>query len=211
MFNKQRGLWPQATFIVGVVLAAYFLLSLLTFLVNFIALATLVPPTPPIYLAAVVRVIFYVILTLFSYIIFSLFPSVRLTDQGLEYRSLFFTRRVLWDEMVDILDVKRPKNAQALVFFRTRQNALLTALDNAFRLYPNQTYGAIVGVHEPVVVLSAGLENREAITQEIRRHLEAHGRKRALTGDEIVAQLERDLARKEKEKEEEKTAQRDKI
>jgi hypothetical protein len=208
MFNKQRGVWQQVTFIVGVLVATYFMLSLLTFLLNFIALATLVPPTPPIYLAAIVRVIFYIILILFGYIVFSLFPSVRLTGEGLEYRSLFFTRRVLWDEMVDILDVRRPKNAQALVFFRTRQNALLTALDNAFRLYPNQTHGAIVGVHEPVVVLSAGLENREAITQEIRRRLEEHGRKRALTGDEILAQLEKDLAQ---EKEKDKTARRDKI
>ena len=195
MFYPQKGFWPRVSFIVGLLLGLYFLLTQLLFLFNFITLAIQLAPTapmePPAYLRMIVFVVFYSILTFLSYIIMSLFPAVRLSDAGLEYRSLIFTRRVRWDEMVDVQYAHFPKGAQALVFFRSTRNAIATLFDNAIRLYPNQTYGAISGVHEPVVLFSKGLENGDQIIAEISRRLAERGRRRELTGEEILAEVEK--------------------
>ncbi|HEX9017561.1 MAG TPA: PH domain-containing protein [Anaerolineaceae bacterium] len=187
MFHKQTGFWPRVTLIAGILLAFYFLLSLLLFLFNFITLAVQLASTAPLtaggYLRLLVFVVFYSILIFLSYIVFSLFPAVRLTQTGLEYRSLFITRRVHWAEMVDVQDARFPKGAKVLVFFRKPENALRTILDNAIRLYPNQTYGAIAGVHEPVIILSKGLEKRDMLLNDLQRQLVKQGRKKELDLD----------------------------
>lgn len=199
MFYPQKGFWPRASFIAGLLLGLYFLLTTLLFLFNFITLAIQLAPTaplgPPAYLRLFVFVVFYSLLTFLSYIVLSLFPSVRLTEAGLEYKSLIFVRRVAWDEMVDVLFARFPKGAQVLVFFRSSRSALVTVLDNAIRLYPNQTYGAISGVHEPVVIFSKGLQNREQIVAEIKRHLAEHGRRSQLSGDGMLEQIQKEQDR----------------
>ena len=199
MFYKQKGFWPRASFIVGLLFGLYFLLSLVLFLFNFITLAIQLAPTapfgPPAYLRLFVYVVFYSILIILSYIVLSSFPSLRLTENGLEYKSLVFVRRVSWEEMVDVRFARFPKGAQVLVFFRSTRNALITILDNAIRLYPNQTYGAISGVHEPVVIFSRGLENREKLTGEINRRLAQRGRRRQLSGDGVMAEIEKEQDR----------------
>jgi hypothetical protein len=171
MFYKQKGFWPAFTLVAGGLLAIYFLLVILLYIVNFIILAEILPVTPGMIIRVLLSSLLYFIFVFLGYLLMSLFPSVRVTADGIEYKTLFVLRKIAWNEIVNLSEARWPKGTKAVIFIRKRESAFRYLLENSIGLYPNQTHGLLVGVHEPIVAFTKGLQNRDAILKEIQKHV----------------------------------------
>lgn len=181
MIYRQKGFLPRLTFIIGLLVMGLFTLILIVFLLNSLPVLLLEPLGPAAYLRVIMVSLFLIILAFQGYIVMSIFPSIQITEAGLVYRSLFFTRRVPWEDMVSLLNARWPKEAKALVFFpQSDRNLLRYFVNTSLRLYPNQIHGAISGVHEPTVILSKGLEQRDAVISAFQAHLQKQNRESEL-------------------------------
>ena len=91
------------------------------------------------------------------------FPELRIVENGLKYRYLFVKGLVRWDEMEELVALKRPQGCLALVIKRKG-----FALFNG--LWINALYGTGIGHENPVVLISRGLEQRAEFLSEIAAH-----------------------------------------
>lgn len=175
MYQTQKGFWPTLTFILGMLIGGaiflvmvFFLFNMILTTVQMISLGFFLPSSLVRYLTLF---LFYSFLLLVGYVFMAFFPAVRLSEDGLEYRTLFIRRKVNWVDMVSLENTRWPKRAKALVIIRKRKNVLRYIYENTILLYPNQTHGLMAGVHEPVILLTPSLPNRELILAEIQKHL----------------------------------------
>jgi hypothetical protein len=102
----------------------------------------------------------------FSFLLSAMFPSIRISKNGIRYRYLIFWGGFIkWDEIEEIIDLKWPKNWKGIVISRKG-----FSLFNSTWLF--NVYGwAFMRELEPIMLLVAGLEDREQIINEINAHL----------------------------------------
>lgn len=98
-------------------------------------------------------------------ILVSMYPDIRLTPQGIQYRYLrLFGGTIHWEEVDNLTKTRRFARYDALIIDRPGFNLFTTK-----GLWLNTYHGLIFGIFiEPVLLLSDGLENRQHILREIR-------------------------------------------
>jgi hypothetical protein len=174
MFNRQNGFWPRFTFFTGLLTSLIFTLFLVNFSVQIITASVQHPEyAAGLWSRAWVVLLFYLFLILSGYILLSSFPAIRVTEQGVETKVLFFIRRIPWADVVTLTGARWPKDTQGLVFFHKTQNILVNFWKNAILYYPDQSHGFIAGIHEPVILFAIGLENRASLLSAIQERLPA--------------------------------------
>jgi hypothetical protein len=89
-----------------------------------------------------------------------LFPAIRVTDRGLEYRYLFMWGFVRWHEIETIARVKQPMELVVI----SRPLAILNGLWFA------SLHGQLAEVGKPVILLSINWEDRDNLMQTIHQH-----------------------------------------
>lgn len=105
--------------------------------------------------------------TFFGVIFMELFPAIRVDETGLYIKKVFTEDHFAWDEVKEVTNARRFKNAKAIVF-APKGNMI----KNFVRYYPYFIHGLLAGVSlEPVVFLSEGLQQRDEILKEIGRHI----------------------------------------
>lgn len=89
-----------------------------------------------------------------------LFPSLRITNKGIEYYYLFVKGLARWHEIDAVVRVKRPTKCLAIVV--SRPFGIFTGLWIA------QIHGQFAGVWKPVLLLAGDWENRDGLWQAIQ-------------------------------------------
>lgn len=88
----------------------------------------------------------------------SLFPEIRLVENGVKYRVLVFTGILKWREIDHVI---RLRNDYVAVTINRKGLYFLNGL------YFNRLQGIFIRHEQPVLLLAPGLEDREALLQEI--------------------------------------------
>jgi hypothetical protein len=99
-------------------------------------------------------------LSLPSIFLSGFFPSVRFENKGIIYKFLFLGGLVRWNEIKTVVRVKRPVECLAVVI--SRPFAILSGL------WFLSSYGRIVGVGKPVVLLTMNWEDRDELLQKVQ-------------------------------------------
>jgi hypothetical protein len=110
-------------------------------------------------LTTLAKALAYVLLALVIGILFAgLFPEIRIMDNGLKYRVIFFKGLITWNEIEEV------------ILFPSGYAALIISRKGFFLfngLYFNKLYGHIIRHEQPVLFLSSRLENLKEVLQII--------------------------------------------
>jgi hypothetical protein len=156
MYKRQKGLFPIASTVLGMLILFGIFIFGLDFFINLLKEETQITTF------TVITALLYVFLILFPFsliagFLVSLFPEIRLTSQGVRYRWGLIYDTIKWDEIENLVELK---NRTVLLSIRRKGISLL-------RLYYQRIVGYYLKHEYPVLLLSPGLEQREMILSEI--------------------------------------------
>lgn len=95
---------------------------------------------------------------LLGMLLLSMFPQIRLTNEGLKYRVIRRQRLIRWREIEKLIELRN--GVTAITISRTGSHLL-----NG--LYFNSICGFMIRHEKPVVFLAPGLQDRDAVVREI--------------------------------------------
>ncbi len=166
-YSTPRGLIPQLLRYAGYFLAVYWAYGIAYYIVA----ACTTPASDFLnWIALGLLVMLFLLMLRASIGLTAVFPSVAVGEKGIQYRYFFFLKGLIeWDEIVDLVELKRPQGTWALVISRKGYS-----LFRKRGLFYNWFFGTAIGRTKPALFLSAGLGNLGAVIKEIRRRRVGH-------------------------------------
>jgi len=166
MYKIQKGILPSILRIVGAVLILYSMLIFFKVMVWPIWQGNQSSIFEQMIIFSTTSIPFFV----FGFLLISVFPEVRLSQEGLRYRVLLFYGMVRWNEFYNLVEMKNgvillSVNRKGLFFF----NGLLV----------QRFIGYILRHEYPVILLAPGLEQRERMLEEIMANSPAKNLRKA--------------------------------
>jgi hypothetical protein len=165
MFKKQRGVIPYLTFIIATIVLVFAALVSLNFAIPDIIDHAMRRPFSAVDLVFEALINLVTALFLLSPLWFvggflaSLFPELRLVDEGVKCRSIVFTGIIKWSEIDHMI---RLPNAYVALTIHRRGVSFMNGL------YFNRVQGMIIRHERPVLLIAPGLDDHDALLGEIR-------------------------------------------
>ena len=167
-FNKQRGFLPSILYVTGLLVHLAIIGGTSPFLFSTISAITSDEFNSHKAISIVqliigmIGLVWSIPLIIGSFFV-SVFPDMRVTEDGIEYCVYgIFRSRLKWNEINSVLQL--PRGYRAIAISRAG-----STLFNG--LYTNKIFGDIVKSNLPVVLISPHLENIDFLLREINNHL----------------------------------------
>jgi hypothetical protein len=157
MFKNQKGFFPVISKVLGLIIFAYPTFIVLVNTIHDVYSNFTLSDT---ILRLIADMIVLVIPIWVSQFLLSLFPSIKITEQGVKYLSFpIRTNLIKWDEIDSIV---RFRNGYAAVVFNKKGFIILNGL------YYNKIYGMIIKAFDPVIFLSSNILNQTELLEKLK-------------------------------------------
>ncbi|SRR6266508_1955651 len=156
MYKIQKGILPVTLLIVGMITILYSMIVLFLFSAKLIFLGKFELPSDfeqqiSFYLPAIPLLVLGLYLT-------TVFPWIRLSQEGLRYRGLFFNGTVRWAEFNNIVELKN-----GIILLSISRKGFFPFRGLIFQRFT----GILLRYEYPAILLAPGLEQREQVLAEI--------------------------------------------
>jgi hypothetical protein len=166
MFTPPRGKFSGIVNLVG------YTIGILIYVISLSSLLRFIYRNDLSFLQILITVGIYVAILIQILLLFmGVFPETRVDEAGIKVRIFGqLTKMVRWDEIVDICDLNRMENYQAVIINRNSYDFILKGR------WHNWVYGLIFGFMEPIVLISKYARNHDELISKFDEHkVHAHG------------------------------------
>jgi hypothetical protein len=157
MFKNQKGFFPVISKVLGLIIFVYPTFIVLVNTIHDVYSNFTLSDT---ILRVIADMIVLIIPIWVSQFLLSLFPSIKITKQGIKYLSFpIRTNLIKWDEIDSIV---RFQNGYAAIVFNKKGFIILNGL------YYNKIYGMIIKAFDPVILLSSNVLNQTELLEKLK-------------------------------------------
>lgn len=166
MFTQQKGCSQSIIYFVGLIVAGFFFIVIMSNLRYAIAQGLFIKATGEQLIRSIALLLLFAFIGSLGFILIGFFPAIRVDNSGIKAKYPLLVEQFKWEEIEGIERVHWPNGAIAVIL-SPKGNFIM----NFFKFYPQHIHGLLVRVYEPVIILSTGIENRELILEKIKNHM----------------------------------------